>query len=94
VVHDPGCSIPGIVCAEHCPRATAHGPRGALEEARVMRIWGLHWDWLERDPRSLVGRYACSPPHGPRTTALGPLLQRRETRLTDRFPITRLMLLQ
>ena len=31
VIHDPGCSIPGIVYAEHCPRATAHGPGGALE---------------------------------------------------------------
>jgi len=39
-------------------------------------------------------RYACSPPHGPRTTAHGPLLQRRETRLTDGFPVTRLMLLE
>ena len=28
VIHDPGCSIPGIVCAERGPRATAHGPRG------------------------------------------------------------------
>ena len=40
------------------------------------------------------GRYACSPPHGPRTTAHGPLLQRRETRLTDGFPVTRFVLLQ
>ena len=32
--------------------------------------------------------------HGPRTTAHGPLLQGRETRLTDRFPVTRLVLLQ
>ena len=31
---------------------------------------------------------------GPRTTALGPLLQRRETRLADGFPGTRLMLLE
>jgi len=31
---------------------------------------------------------------GPRTTAHGPLLQRRETRLTDGFPVTRLMLLE
>jgi len=40
----------------------------------------------------LLGRYACSPPHGPRTPAHGPLLQRRETRLTDGFPVTRFML--
>jgi len=39
-------------------------------------------------------RYACSPPHGPRTTAHGPLLQRRETRLTDGFPVTRFMLFE
>ena len=26
--------------------------RGAFEDARVMRTWGLHWDWLERDPDS------------------------------------------
>jgi len=31
------------------------------------------------------GHYAYSPPHGPCATALGPLLQRRETRLTDGF---------
>ena len=24
----------------------------AFEDARVMRTWGLHWDWLERDPDS------------------------------------------
>ena len=29
---------------------------------------------------SFVGRYACSPSHGLRTTAYGPLLQRREIR--------------
>ena len=40
------------------------------------------------------GRHACSPSHGPRTTALGPLLEGRETRLTDGFPITRLMLFE
>ena len=43
---------------------------------------------------SLVGRYACSPLQGPRTTAHGPLLQRRETRLTDGFPVTRFMLFE
>jgi len=32
--------------------------------------------------------------HNPRTTALGPLLQRRETRRTDGFPVTRLMLFE
>ena len=52
MVRDPGCSIPGIVCAEHCPRAASHGPGGAFEGARVMRTWGLHWDWLERGPDS------------------------------------------
>ena len=26
--------------------------RGAFEDARVMRTWGLHWDWLERGPDS------------------------------------------
>ena len=31
---------------------------------------------------------------GPRTTAHGPLLQRRETRLTDGFPVTRFMLFE
>ena len=25
---------------------------GVLGGARVMRTWGLHWDWLERDPDS------------------------------------------
>ena len=39
-------------------------------------------------------RYACSPPHGPRTPAPGPLLQRRETRRADRFSVARLVLLQ
>ena len=34
------------------------------------------------------------PPHGRRTTSLGPLLERRETRLADGFPVTRLVLLQ
>jgi len=43
---------------------------------------------------SLVGRYACSPPHGPRTTAHGPLLQRRETSRPDGFPVTRFMLFE
>ena len=32
--------------------------------------------------------------HNPRTAAHGPLLQRRETRLTDGFPVTRLMLFE
>jgi hypothetical protein len=32
------------------PRPLADG--GAFEGARVMRTWGLHWDWLERDPDS------------------------------------------
>ena len=32
--------------------------------------------------------------HNPRTPAHGPLLQRRETRLADGFPVTRFMLLQ
>jgi len=54
VIHDPGCSIPGIVCTEHGSRAAAPGPRGAFEGARVMRTWGLHWDWLERDPNSRI----------------------------------------
>ena len=31
---------------------------------------------------------------GPRTTALGPLLKGRETRLTDGFPVTRFMLFE
>ena len=31
---------------------------------------------------------------GPRTTALGPLLQRRETRLANGFPVTRLVLFE
>ena len=39
-------------------------------------------------------RYACSPPRGPRTPAPGPLLQRPETRLTDGFRVTRLMLFE
>jgi len=25
---------------------------GAFLDARVMRTWGLHWDWLEKDPDS------------------------------------------
>ena len=25
---------------------------GVFEDARVMRIWGLNRDWLERDPNS------------------------------------------
>ena len=32
--------------------------------------------------------------HGPRTTALGPLLQRRETSRSDGFPVTRFMLFE
>ena len=43
---------------------------------------------------SLVGRKPCSPPHGPRTPAHGPLLEGRETRYRDRIPVTRLVLLQ
>ena len=39
-------------------------------------------------------RYACSPPHGPSTTAHGPLLQGRKTRLADGFPVMRLMLFE
>ena len=39
-------------------------------------------------------RYACSPPRGPRTPALGPLLEGRETRLTDGSSVARLVLLQ
>ena len=39
-------------------------------------------------------RYACSPPHGPRAPAPGPLLERRETRCRDRLPVTRLMLFE
>ena len=31
--------------------ATASGNRGAFEDARVMRTWGLDRDWLERDPK-------------------------------------------
>ena len=62
VIHDPGCSIPGIVCAEHCPRAASHGPRGAFEGARVIRTWGLHWDWLERDP-DLAQNRQCGYPN-------------------------------
>jgi hypothetical protein len=31
---------------------------------------------------------------GPRTVTIGPLLQRRETRLTDGFPVTRFMLFE
>ena len=30
----------------------ASGRRSAFEDARVMRIWGLNRDWLERDPNS------------------------------------------
>ena len=26
----------------------------AGDGARVMRTWGLHWDWLERDPNSRI----------------------------------------
>ena len=40
------------------------------------------------------GRHARSPPHGPRTPAHGPFLQRLETRRTDGFPVTRLMLFE
>ena len=25
---------------------------GVVKDAGVMRTWGLHWDWLERDPDS------------------------------------------
>ena len=32
------------------PRLLAGG--GVFGDARVMRTWGLHWDWLERDPDS------------------------------------------
>jgi hypothetical protein len=40
VIHDPGCSIPGIPCAEHGPRATAHGPRGVSAELTDCSIDG------------------------------------------------------
>ena len=56
-----------------------------------MRTWGLHWDWSRI---SLVGRYARSPLNGPRTLAHGPSLQGRKTRLTDGFPVTRLVLFE
>ena len=39
-------------------------------------------------------RYACAASHGPRTTALGPLLKGRETSLADGFPVTRLVRLE
>ena len=39
-------------------------------------------------------RYACSPPHGPRATAPGPLLKGRETRFTNGMTVSRLVLLQ
>ena len=32
--------------------ATASGRLGAFEDARVTRTWGLHRDWLEKDPDS------------------------------------------
>ena len=41
---------------------------------------------MVRGPRSAL--------HGPGTPAHGPLLQRRETGLTDGFPVTRLMLFE
>ena len=41
---------------------------------------------MVRGPRSAL--------HGPGTPAHGPLLQRRETRLTDGFPVTRFMLFE
>jgi hypothetical protein len=47
---------PWCLCRGACkgggfqPRLLTGG--GAFEESRVMRTWGLHRDWLERDPRS------------------------------------------
>ena len=41
VIHDSGCSIPGIPCAEHCPRAASHGPRGAFGWRRFCRLGSL-----------------------------------------------------
>ena len=32
------------------PRPLADG--GVFVDARVIRTWGLHWDWLGRDPDS------------------------------------------
>ena len=39
-------------------------------------------------------RYACSPLQGPRTTAHGPLLQRREAGCADGFAVMRSMLFE
>ena len=80
-----------VVRTNPCLKATASGDKGAFGDARVMRTWGLHWDWSRI---SLVGRHACSALHGPRTTAHGPSLQRRKARLADGSPVTRLVLLQ
>ena len=57
---------------------------------------------MERDPnynskgRAIwwVGFWASTLIHGPCTTVPGPLLQRREIRLTDGFPVTRLVLFE
>ena len=57
-----------------------------------MRTWGLHWDWLERDP-DLARRPLCLF-SAPRSAHHGPLLQRRKTRLADGFPVTRFMLFE
>ncbi len=51
MVRDPGCTVTGIVCAEHCPRATAHGPRGVSAELTDCSIDGrLEIDVKGPDP--------------------------------------------
>ena len=74
------------------PRPLAGG--GAFEDAGLCALGGFVGIGWKGTRISLVGRYACSPSHGPRTVTIGPLLEGLETRLADGFPVTRFMLLQ
>ena len=50
----PNSGACAVVRARLGLSATASGRRGAFEDARVMRTWGLDRDWLERDPDSRI----------------------------------------
>ena len=83
-----------VVRASSCLSATASGRRGAFGCPKLCGLGdfiGIGWKGTRI---SLVGRHARSPPHGPRTVTIGPLLKGRETRLTDGFPVTRVMLFE
>ena len=69
-------------------------PRGFVGHGDGNQLVGLACQQTGDTQGYLAQRLSCSPPHGPRTTAHGPLLQRRKTGLTDGFPVTRFMLFE